>query len=743
MKLYCAFIILFCTSNVTNAQTNLDSLWQVWEDESQPDSVRMLSINTYSWYGYLFTQPDSAHYFSQLGYDFGKETHEEKGMVKSLYIQGISFYLRGEYDAAIDTYTKCLEQSKKINYKTGVAQSYNGIGNIYQNTGQYTKAIECYENSLENYESMNDLTGIASVLGNLGIVYKIQGNYALGIEYYNKSLKIHEETGNLQGASSSLNNIAIIYHNQKDFDIALKYYNRSLELDRTAQDKHGEALTLSNIASVYYDLKDYEKAKKYNNKSLTIKKEMNDKSGMSLALFNLGQIYSKLGDFDTAMKFFNDCLAIRVEIDNKQGISAVLIEIGIIEFKKNNYTSSYNNNIKALKISQDIGAIEEIRDASFNLYKVCKILNKKEMALDSYELYISMKDSIENEENQKEIIRLEFKVNYEKQAAADSIKTAESKKVSDAQLAYTNAELDKERTQKYALYGGLILLMFFGVFIYNRFKITQNQKEIIEDQKKSVDEAFNILEEKNTEILDSIKYAKRIQSAILPPDKLVKTYLKNSFILYKPKDIVAGDFYWLEKKEDKILFAAADCTGHGVPGAMISVVCNNGLNRSVREYNLTDPGEILDKTREIVTQEFEKSDEEVRDGMDIALCSIDKNTLQYAGAHNPLWIIRNGELIEIKANKQPIGKYPNEKPYTTHTVELVTGDTIYIFSDGYADQFGGEKNKKFKTKEFKSLLLKINIKSMAEQKQSINKTFEDWKGDLEQLDDVCVIGVRI
>ena len=199
----------------------------------------------------------------------------------------------------------------------------------------------------------------------------------------------------------------------------------------------------------------------------------------------------------------------------------------------------------------------------------------------------------------------------------------------------------------------------------------------------------------------------------------------------------------MELQKDTILIAAADCTGHGVPGALVSVVCNNGLNRSVREHGLTDPGKILDKTREIIISEFEKSDEEVKDGMDIALCSIQNNILKYAGAHNPLWLIRDNELVEIKANKQPIGKYINQSPFTTHTLEIKKGDKIYMFSDGFSDQFGGEKNKKYKTKEFKKLILSIQSETMEDQKNIIDNTFENWKGDLEQLDDVCVIGIAL
>jgi serine phosphatase RsbU (regulator of sigma subunit) len=288
------------------------------------------------------------------------------------------------------------------------------------------------------------------------------------------------------------------------------------------------------------------------------------------------------------------------------------------------------------------------------------------------------------------------------------------------------------------LYSLIILfsLLSFLVLFARTYSYLQLQQARIESKNKEV-------EAQKQEIIASINYAKRIQEAIFPSDKLVKEYLPNSFVLYKPKDIVAGDFYWMEHKNNKILFAAADCTGHGVPGAMVSVICNNALNRSVREYGLTNPGEILDKARKIVIQEFEKSDEEVQDGMDIALCSLEGNKLQYAGAHNPLWLIRNGEIVETKANKQPIGKFYSPLPYTTHSFDLEKEDTLYIFSDGYVDQFGGEKGKKFKAKAFRELLLAMQDKTMEEQRSLIEETFEKWRGNIEQIDDVCVIGIRI
>lgn len=295
-----------------------------------------------------------------------------------------------------------------------------------------------------------------------------------------------------------------------------------------------------------------------------------------------------------------------------------------------------------------------------------------------------------------------------------------------------------------------IIVFYFRTNVNNFEEINLEKNELLKLSNQEITAKKIEIEIQHNEIKDSIRYAKRIQSAILPPLKTVKNYFPNSFILYKPKSIVAGDFYWIEavntekeNKNKKTLFAAADCTGHGVPGAMVSVICNNALNRSVREYGLTDPGKILDKTREIVIQEFEKSDEDVKDGMDIALCSLEGNTLKYAGAHNPLWIIRNEEVIETKADKQPIGQFHQLTPFTTHTIELIKGDSIYIFSDGYVDQFGGEKGKKFKSKAFRQLLLSIQEHSMDEQKVILDSDFENWKGHLEQIDDVCVIGLRV
>jgi serine phosphatase RsbU (regulator of sigma subunit) len=286
-------------------------------------------------------------------------------------------------------------------------------------------------------------------------------------------------------------------------------------------------------------------------------------------------------------------------------------------------------------------------------------------------------------------------------------------------------------------------------------EINHGLEEKVIERTKEIHHQKEMVEEKNKEILDSINYAERLQKAILPPIKNVKALVPNSFILFKPKDIVSGDFYWMDGRSNNLLLAAVDCTGHGVPGAMVSVVGANGLNRCVREYGLKKTGPILDKLRELILETFETSDHEVKDGMDISLCHLHveraKNEksetvlLEWSGANNPLWILRKekNEIEEIKADKQPIGKHDQPTPFTTHEFELRTGDTFYLFTDGYADQFGGPRGKKFKYKTLQDLLISMRTESMEKQQEILNKEFELWRGELEQVDDVCIIGVRV
>ena len=639
-------------------------------------------------------------------------------------------------NSAIALGEKIIKQNNGVKVilvtKNYVADTYNNIGIIYWNQGNYDKALEKHFAAIKIREEVlvkakqiknNSLIyyskkGLAASYNNIGLVFETQNKFEKAIENYSASLKIQDEIQDKQGMANTYNNIGIIYYNQMNYDKALENYA---------------------IAKNYYS-------------------KTNDKQGLSSILSNEGVVYKNKGNYDLALGKYYTSLKLREEIGDKLGVANSYGNIGNLYLTQNKIAEAKKHLLMSLNLAKEIGSKNDIMRMYETLAMCDSISGNWKGSLEYYKLYKQFNDSIFNEESLEKTIEMSTRFESEKKEA--QIKFLENDKEKQAEISM--AENKRQNAILLFIVVILLLVIVFSIFMSNRYRVTQKQKKQIEEQQIITDQQKFLVEEKNKEITDSIHYAKRIQAAILPPDKLVKEHLKDSFIIYKPKDIVAGDFYWLEcpsegggtpfpsgRAGDGLLFAAADCTGHGVPGAMVSVVCNNALNRSVREYGLINPGEILDKTREIVIQEFEKSDEEVKDGMDIALCSLEFKVksceLKYAGANNPLWVLRKGatEIEEIKPNKQPIGKYLVSQPFTTHTIELQKGDTIYIFTDGFADQFGGEKGKKFKLKSLKELILSVQDKDMFEQKQIIDKVFEDWKGNLDQIDDVCIIGVRI
>ncbi len=250
-----------------------------------------------------------------------------------------------------------------------------------------------------------------------------------------------------------------------------------------------------------------------------------------------------------------------------------------------------------------------------------------------------------------------------------------------------------------------------------------------------------MFDSKNIE--DSYKAAKAIQDAFLPSGDLITYLLPDNFIIYMPKDVVSGDFYWVEQVNEIVIFAVGDCTGHGVPGAIMRELCRLSLNKSLKEYGMVNPGHLLDMTREILAKMIQENNRDIKEGMDIALCSLEGTTLFYSGANNPLWMIQGNELKVIKGTPQAIGICDNPTFFEVHEIKLNKGDIIYLFSDGFQDQFGGPKGKKLMIGGFKGLIETIKSKSMIEQKQLLEKYIIDWKGKEDQTDDICILGVKV
>lgn len=640
-------------------------------------------------------------------------------------------------------------------YSRFLAAAYNNVGYDADQHGDIQKALSYYDKSLKIQEAINDKQGMAYSLNNIGYVYINLNDIYKALEYFHRSLKIQEEINDKYGLAVSLINLGNIYKDNGNVPKAIEYFEKALKIKKEINDKEGIAISLLNLGSIHFIKGDNTNALKFFNEGYDLYKEINDKTGIAYAGVNIGHIYEQMGQIDKALEYYNNSLLIQEETQDKAGIVRSLNYIAHIAYKKGDLNKALSYSEKTLKLAQELGYPEPIKYASELLYKVYFKNGEYKKAFEMHVLYKQMEDSLKSISNKKLAIQKNLQYEYDKKSAEDSVKVANERKVFEVKM-------QQEKTQRLALYVVLGLIVLFSGFMYNRFRVTRKQKHIIESQKVEVEqqreladdrrliaeEQKYIIEQKQKEILDSIHYAKRIQQAMLASEEYIVQYFKaETFIFYQPKDIVSGDFYWALSHHDKFYIAAGDCTGHGVPGAFMSLLNISFLNGNVIERGLKNPSDILNEQRkEIIKALNPNGNENSKDGMDCALCAFDlkNNSVEFALANNPLWLIRDNELIEYKADKMPVGMYEEiQKDFTLHSLNIQKGDTIYLLTDGYADQFGGDKGKKFKYKHLKDVLQVNTHKTMEEQKQILSETINTWKGNLEQVDDILIVGIRV
>ena len=431
-------------------------------------------------------------------------------------------------------------QSQYKIFKKYQASSFNNQAYLHELHGNISMALECHLKSLKMQEEIQNKSGIANSLSNLGGIYHTKGNIPLALEYYQRSIKLWEELNYVNGLLRALNNLGVIYNKQGDFLKALEYFTKCLKIMGEINDKVGVARALNNIGAIYEANGDplcketrelcfqagQNSALEYYKKGLSLREEMGDKLGIARSLSNIGSIYKTKGDYDEALNYFNKSLKIREEIMDKAGIATATARIGLIYFQKENLNKTLEYFNKSMKISQELGFPENIKEAALGLNKAYKYLGNYKLSLENYELYIQMRDSINNESTRKASIKSQLKYEYEKQAAADSVAHAKESEIKNVLLAKQKVEITAKKNQQYALFGGLSLVIIFAGFMFNRFKVTQKQKNIIEQQKEIVEAQKKLVEEKQKEVLDSIHYAKRIQMALVPSEKYIERVLK-------------------------------------------------------------------------------------------------------------------------------------------------------------------------------------------------------------------------
>ena len=613
-------------------------------------------------------------------------------------------------------------------------------------------ALEAYKIAKKN----NYIFQLGYITNVVGSIYMDMGNYPEAVDYLQKAINYSEGLNNKKGVAVSASNLSIIYSRRKEYKKALGYSFKAYANIKDLPDKM--APICLNISSAYIEMQNNDSALYFLNEALEYSSKYNTDSILQSSVYNsIGEVYAHKKEYVLAKQYTLKAIGFVRDTTQYYFLAQHYVTLTKVEIGLKNYPAALIAAYKALAQSKSVGVKEYEKSCYELLSRIYDAQKNAPKAFEFYKLYTQIKDTLLNSENENQIKFTEAKFNADK-------------KEKEIELLNKDNKLQDEKLHKNKIlinafvFGGIILLIALSLAIYAFANKRKANRKLV-SLNNEVHQQRNQLLEKNKAITDSIHYAKRIQTALLTSETYIKKYLPDFFILNAPKDIVSGDFYWAYEQQNKIYFMCADCTGHGVPGAFMSLLGINFLNEIVIEKKITQPDLVLNELRrEIIQSLNQQGSEETKDGMDGSFCCIDTNALniQIAAANNPVWIIQppknamqtneDGVLkltagfkfTEINSDKMPIGKSPkDDTPFSLKNYTLKKGDCIFMFSDGFADQFGGPKGKKLKYKLLKETIFKNCHLPMHEQKQALQQCFTEWKADFEQVDDVLVIGIKV
>ncbi|MCI5054929.1 MAG: tetratricopeptide repeat protein [Flavobacteriales bacterium] len=623
---------------------------------------------------------------------------------RSLNVIGTIEYQRGVWDSASKYFNLAISVLKGTQDSSALSDSYNNLGLTNHRIGNFSSALENHLQALRIREATNKRELLASSYHNIGWVYDDQGNKEAALEHYEKSLALKKELGLEELAANTIVNIGTIHNEMGEYDKALEAFLEAKDVYEETGDKLSYAIAMLNIADAYKNMEQYDQSKKYYVSVLKTLSEHHNQFIEAHAMAGLGTLHKKMKRYQTAINYLSK---------------------SIEQFRSMSSSSEMIVGYKELS---------ECYDITQQYQKASEIKNK----------LIDLKDSLNKVNSQNAIAEMQTK--YET-----------TQKEKEIELLSANNEiqslaLEKEQFFRQIFISGIIVLVIIAVLLLRGFRIKQKNNQVLAEKNDIINKQNSDLAIQKQNIVDSINYAKRIQESILVDEEVIAQHLKDFFIYYEPRDIVSGDFYWFSNLGGKSIIAAVDCTGHGVPGAFMSMVGNSLLNEIVNMKGITRPSEILEQLHLGVFNDLQQHNDSTsaQDGMDLSLCCIDheNNTLEFAGAMNHLFMVRNGQIDTLKADLKHIGgrllrKEEDKRTFNNQIIEVEKGDCFYLMSDGYTDQFGGEKRKKLGTKALKDILLKHHAKGMAEQKKIYASLMNEWKRNFIQMDDILMIGLRL
>ena len=689
--------------------------------------------------------------------DREKITRGEKQEASSIYSNvGNLYHNNNQIGKALEFYEKSLEMKKESDDTEGIPLVLNDIAGALYDTGKYENAIEKYKEAVIFTEQTGNKKISAILLNNIAQVYENTFQYENALDYYHKSVEITNELDNKDESAVLYEKMADVHLERNEFDKAIENLQQTLKIDEELKDESKVGATLNNMGIAYQSLGRKEEALDYYHKSLDITEKQGDRLQVSIALNNIGNVNFDWQKFNEAIEYYEKSIRIKEDIDYKTGLALSLHNIGNAYKALKNYPLALNFYQKSNDLASQIN-YQEVMARNYRAFsEIYSITNDYKNAFEYQKLFTDSKHSIRDERTQiPEGLKRERATADKKMIASLQRQIQRQKLLSELEanqrlkeIEIKNLELENQKAKikrmGTLIVSAILLIVVVAGFLFVVFKqFLQKKKANIELTEKN-----NLISFQKQQITDSIRYASKIQKAVLPPREIVTKILPQHFILNKPRDIVSGDYYWSTQRGSESIIAVADCTGHGVPGAFMSMLGIAFLNEIVNKSSKTNSHEILDQLRSHVMKSLHQTgkENESKDGMDIALCIINmqKKELQFSGAHNPLYLIRNKELTEIKADKMPIGiSLRYNQPFKCHNLMLQKDDLLYIFSDGYYDQFGGPNKKKFSMRRFRELLLEIHQESMEQQHHLLDQHFLEWKGSFDQLDDILVMGIKV
>ena len=698
----CILISNFCFSQ---NKRQIDSLLKLIQNSN--DTTK---LNCYNLLGKLY-QSNNNEKVKEYGLkiiELASKTKNQKYIAAGYLKIGVYFHLENKFDSALYYYNKTILLSKAYNNLIIEADAHQDLGILYSNMANDQKAIDELIIAQKIQHQLKNINKSADLLNNIAVIFIRQKNNNQAEKYILESIALMDTTIQKGLLGYQYTNLGIIYENRSQFQKAINYQRKALLEFSQINDSRGMAACYNNLFLSFVNQNKIDSALIFNNKLKIISKKQNDIGNEFFSNLNFAIVYQR---------FLNKPVYAKCYLDSMREF---LPKLNKPEF----YTVFYQES------------------ATYNL-----LYGNKDTGYFYMDKFLGLKDSLTSSENAQITNELQTKYETEKK---------------DLELKQTNTELnfqeEKNKQKTVVLWiasTALFCTLFFLIIAFRNYKkakkakkIINDQNKILERQKQEVENQKNIIEEKQSEIISSINYAQRIQSAVLTGQEVWNKISKEHFIVFQPRDIVSGDFYWAHVLPNgRAIFALADCTGHGVPGGFMSMLGNSFLNEIIVENKIFKADEILNRLRDkVIAALFQQGQTEQKDGMDMSLCVWNKmdNTIEFAGANNALYLVRDKQLTEYKGDKMPIGTYLEEnKKFSAQKISLMSGDMIYLSTDGFADQFGGEKGKKFKYKQLEELLVEVSEQQLQEQKNKLQSTFIDWKLNHEQTDDVSLIGIKI